>query len=86
MIEQKDKVPTTDAPDNSQSDELDEGKALNIFQVMGSVSAAFLGVQSKENKERDFKRGNFKVFVAVGIIFTFLFLYGVATLVQVILN
>ena len=48
--------------------------------------AAFIGIQSKKNKERDFKHGNFKVFVIVGIVFTLLFLAGIATIVQIIIG
>jgi hypothetical protein len=86
MTEKKDNdldvAPATE-PNNEEST---EGKAPNIFQVMGSVLAAFSGIQNKKNKERDFKHGNFKVFVAVGILFTLLFLFSVAMLVQLVID
>ncbi len=61
-----------------------EEKAPNLLQVMGSVFAAFFGVQSRKNKERDFKHGNHKVFIAVGIIMTFIFLAVVISVVQMV--
>ena len=66
--------------DNKQN--LDNDKAPNILQVFGSVMAAFFGVQSSKNKERDFKHGSFKVFLAVGLIVTFLFLATVISIVN----
>ena len=66
--------------DNKQN--LDNDKAPNILQVFGSVMAAFFGVQSSKNKERDFKHGSFKVFLTVGIITTFLFLATVIGIVN----
>jgi len=70
------------------SDTLASGddKAPTLLQVMMSVLAAFGGVQNKENKERDFKHGNFKVFVIVAASFTFLFLLGIFAVVQLVLK
>lgn len=62
----------------------DETNAPTMLQVIGSVMAAFIGIQSKKNKERDFKHGNFKVFVVVAAIFTLLFLIGIFTVVQIV--
>lgn len=73
--------PTNKDPQNDE----DPGKAPTFFQVMGSVLAAFFGVQSSKNKERDFKHGNHKVFIAVGIVMTLLFLFTVITVVQIVL-
>ena len=60
--------------------------SLNPFQVIGSVFAAGLGVQSSKNRERDFKQGKFGVFIAAGIIFTLLFIGTVFTIVQLVLK
>lgn len=57
---------------------------LTLPQVMGSVLAAGFGVQSKENKERDFKRGKPLHFIIAGVTFTLAFLAGLITLVMVI--
>lgn len=65
----------------------DERKAnTSLFQVIGSVLMAGLGVQSSKNKERDFKQGNFKSFIIVGIVFTVLFVVAVATVVSTVLD
>ncbi len=60
--------------------------ALNPMQVMSSVFAAGLGVQSSKNRERDFKQGRFGVFIAAGLIFTVLFVAVVFTIVQLVLK
>lgn len=60
-------------------------QSLNPMQVISSVFAAGLGVQSSKNRERDFNQGNFKVFVISGIIFTLLFIGTVFTIVKMVL-
>jgi hypothetical protein len=65
----------------------DEAKqSMGLLSVIGSVFAAGLGVQNSKNRERDFKQGNFKVFVISGIIFTLLFIGVVYAIVQVVLK
>ena len=56
-------------------------KTLRIIQ---STLAAAIGVQSKENRERDFQEGNAGTFIAAGIIFTVLFIATVMTVVQLV--
>ena len=67
-----------------------EGKprknGLNPLQVIGSVFAAGLGVQSSKNRERDFKQGRAGTFIAAGIIFTLTFIAVVVTVVQLVLK
>ena len=64
----------------------DKGAPLKPLQVVSSVFAAGLGVQSSKNRERDFKQGRFGVFIAAGIIFTLLFIGTVVTVVQLVLK
>lgn len=59
---------------------------LNPMQVVSSVLAAGLGVQSSKNRERDFKQGKVGVFIAAGIIFTLFFIGVVFTIVQVVVK
>ena len=59
---------------------------MNVLQVVGSVFAAGLGVQSSKNRERDFKQGRAGVFIAAGIVFTLLFIATVVTVVQLVLK
>jgi Protein of unknown function (DUF2970) len=64
----------------------DEPDKLNPLQVVGSVLAAGLGVQSSKNRERDFKQGRLGVFIAAGIVFTLLFIGIVIFVVQMVLE
>ena len=64
----------------------DEGKSLNPMQVVASIFAAGLGVQSSKNRERDFKQGRAGVFIAAGIVFTLFFIGTVFAVVQLVLN
>lgn len=55
-----------------------------LWQVTKSVLAAFFGVQSGKNRERDFTKGNPLHFIIIGIIATTIFVlmvYGVVRLV-----
>jgi ABC-type Na+ efflux pump permease subunit len=64
----------------------EEPGKLNWLQVLGSVFAAGLGVQSSKNRERDFKHGRTGVFIAAGIVFTLLFVGLVMLVVQMVLK
>lgn len=62
----------------------EEQQRMSVTQIIGSVFAAGLGVQSSKNRERDFQQGRPGVFIAAGLIFTLLFLgtvYGIVSLV-----
>jgi hypothetical protein len=52
-----------------------------LLRVVQSTLAAAIGVQSKENRERDFEAGNAGTFIVAGVLFTVLF---VATIVVVV--
>lgn len=75
----------TEEKTDSEAPEEQKGK-LGALQVVGSVLAAGLGVQSSKNRERDFKQGRIGVFIAAGIIFTLAFIAAVVTVVQVVLS
>lgn len=77
----------TDSPiDNGTDYDDSNSKAPTLFQVILSVMAAFIGIQNKKNKERDFKYGSFKIFVIVAVIITLLFLLTILAIVQVVLG
>lgn len=61
-------------------------KDLSIAQVISSVFAAGLGVQSSKNRERDFKQGRVATFVIAGALFTALFIGAVYTVVSLVLG
>ena len=49
-----------------------------------SVLQAFFGVQSKDNRERDFEEGNPAIFLIVGLAITFIFMANVFLFVNYI--
>ena len=57
---------------------------LTLLQVMGSVLAAGFGVQSKENKVRDFTRGNPLHFAIAGLVFTLALLVSLVAVVVMV--
>jgi len=61
-------------------------RRLGPLQVIGSVLAAALGVQSSKNRERDFKHGRIGVFITAGVLFTLLFIGTVVTVVLLVVS
>ena len=59
---------------------------LNLIAVVRSILAAGIGVQSDKNRTRDFEEGNPLTFIIGGIIFTFVFIATVATVVGIVLS
>ena len=59
------------AADQQDKRAADQERALTLWQVVASVFAAGFGVQSQENKQRDFSRGQAKHFIIAGLILTF---------------
>lgn len=57
-----------------------------IIQVIKSVLSAAIGVQSGDNRERDFTQGSFTTYVIAGIAFTILFVLGLIFLVSNIIG
>lgn len=72
--------------DRDPSDIQHDKEKLNPFQIIGSVLAAALGVQSSKNRERDFKQGQIGSFIAAGVVFTLLFIGSVVTVVQMVVT
>lgn len=57
-----------------------------FFAIVWSLIAAAFGVQSAKNRERDFKHGNYRHFIAGGIIFTVLFVLTMFFVVNMVLE
>lgn len=76
----------TTTQDSHEEQSSDKRYRLGALQIIGSVFAAALGVQSSENRERDFKHGRAGVYIAAGITFTVLFIVIVATVVHLVLR
>jgi uncharacterized membrane protein len=61
-----------------------EGKPPTFWQMVQSVLAAALGVQSHKNRQRDFTHGKPMHFLLLGLLFTLMFvliLFGIVQLV-----
>ena len=63
-----------------------EGESVSFGQLMKSVLAAFFGVQSNANRERDFKHGKFSHFILIGLLFGLLFVLTLVGVVQLVLH
>ncbi|MBA4693991.1 MAG: DUF2970 domain-containing protein [Congregibacter sp.] len=59
-----------------QSSRKYESRAVNLLRYIISVLRAFLGVQSSENRDRDFDQGNPIIFAALAIALTMMFVAG----------
>lgn len=64
----------------------EENETLSLWEVFQGVIAMFIGVQSEEKRERQFKYGKLHQFVIVGFIITILSLLHIALLVKLILK
>ena len=56
-----------------------------LKQVIQSVLAAAIGVQSNENRQRDFEHGSLSSYLVVGAIATVLFILTLVSIVSFIL-
>lgn len=86
---QDDKTPDDSARAGEESGQESADKPrtkMKPRQIISSVFAAGLGVQSSKNRERDFSEGSAGAFIAAGLIFTALFIGGVYLLVQIVLK
>lgn len=58
---------------------------LTISEIAKSVLAAAIGVQSNDNRKRDFERGSLSTYIIAGIIFTVLFVTVIVSIVSIVL-
>ncbi len=56
-----------------------------MIQVIKSVLAAFIGVQSEANRQKDFTQGSLKSYIIVGVVFTVLFIGLIIFVVSTVL-
>lgn len=56
----------------------------SLKQVIQSVLAAVIGVQSKANRQRDFENGSLSSYLIVGAIATVLFIVILVTIISFI--
>jgi hypothetical protein len=57
----------------------------NFKETFKSVGAAFFGVQSDKNRERDFTQGKFSYFIIAGLIAVILFITVLVTIVSLVM-
>lgn len=84
MQEPKPEADRSTTPAPSESD--DSQDQLSFGQMLASTLWAALGVQNKQNRERDFTKGKATHFIFFGIGFTVLFVLGMYTLVSLVLS
>jgi len=58
----------------------------STLQTIKSIFAAFIGVQSNENRKADFEQGSLKTYVIAGVIFTILFVAFMVFVVSMVLG
>jgi len=63
----------------------EQEKNLTLRQMLGSVLATALGVQSGKNRARDFSHGKPSHFIILGVGFTVLFVLIVLGVVKLVL-
>ncbi|WP_420426464.1 DUF2970 domain-containing protein [Algiphilus sp.] len=68
------------------NDNDDPQRPLRFLELLQSVAAAMLGVQSDAARKRDFSRGKPLHFVIIGVAATLLFVLAVAGIVQLVLH
>jgi hypothetical protein len=61
-------------------------KKITPLSFMGSIVAAWFGVQTKANRDRDFEQGKFHHFVIGGIAFAVFLVLFVIGLVKVVMH
>jgi hypothetical protein len=59
---------------------------VNIIEIIKSVLSAAIGVQSDENRKKDFEQGSLSTYIVAGLIFTVLFVGFLIFLVSRILG
>jgi len=88
-----DKIPAAQKPSTEECNTAAGGVAkqpsdsakASIGQVISSVIAGAVGVQSRTGRERDFAQSSVLPFIIGGLLFTALFVGGLALLVKLLL-
>jgi hypothetical protein len=63
-----------------------DDKPLTLWEMLQSVMAAALGVQSGKNRSRDFSRGKPSHFIILGLLFTLVFVLILFAVVKLVLH
>jgi hypothetical protein len=57
-----------------------------LWQTIASVLAAFFGVQSSKNRQRDFTHGKAAHFIVIGVIATVAFVLTIVLVVKLVMK
>ncbi len=71
---------------DSNNNEPESERELSFGEVAKSTLAAFFGVQSSRNRERDFSRGKMSHFIWMGLALGILFVLVLVGVVQLVLH
>ena len=63
----------------------EENGPLTLREMLGSLLAAAIGIQSNARRERDFRRGSARNAIVLGILGTLVFVLCVYAAVQIII-
>ena len=63
-----------------------DNKPPSFWQMLHSVMAAAFGVQSGKNRARDFTHGKPSHFIAIGLLFTLVFVLLLVGVVKLVLH
>lgn len=74
----------SEAPQDEHQQEQRGG--TGIFNVIKSVVAAIFGIQSDENRHRDFKQGNAADYIIVGVIAVIALVVGMIIVVNSVIS
>ncbi|MFL0809411.1 MAG: DUF2970 domain-containing protein [Agarilytica sp.] len=66
--------------------ERQEVRKISTLHLIATTLAAAIGVQKRENLEKDFQSSSPYPFIAAGIIFTFLFMTTIILVVKAVLS
>ena len=70
----------------NEENEQKHNQGLSTLSLIGSLFAGAFGVQTKKNRDRDFKQGKFHHFIIGGIIFAIIFVLAVAGIVKLVMS
>ncbi len=71
---------------NNIEDQKEEEETLSLWEVFQGVFAMFIGIQSEEKRERQFKYGKLHQFIIVGIVVTIFSILHIILLVKLVLK
>lgn len=75
--------------DEQAPDSRDDAKSVpkpNLLQVVASVLAGLLGVQSAKNRERDFKKGRASDYILIYVILVLAMVAGMIITVNMVIS